>query len=469
MVSKDQKQIIDHITQRFLNPKMNYNPDDFNSISDILNLPLYALKNVTQEDANIYEDVFKVSKIRDMSKLDPEHPLNYLLPPQTDPDIEKHLLKCEEIIQVAKDKIKDQDKLRTTILIASMISNSWAKRSDYLKKKDTKIITIGLDNAGKTAILSSLGGKLGLDTLATLKPTKRIERRKISTDTLDLFIWDFGGQEDYRKVYLESPEKFFLRTDLMIYVIDMQDAARFQNSLDYYTEILQIMQRLSESPYILVFLHKADPDLINDPDFQVALEFIQEKIKFIMKEFAFEFDMYITSIYNFFTSEPRFSKYIKDVLKDQQSLTDPMLQKVQGLGEIINTTLNAIMTLASSLGEQLARLEYRMDAIEQEFNAAKAEGAILSIPKSPKEKTTQETVPRMIPTSPINPTLQQIQNSAVVSSRNLQNLQLNAAPGINEAPRSSIDIPEAQKKEQTRVMILKDLQSLFQKAKTLKK
>ena len=67
----------------------------------------------------------------------------------------------------------------------------------------------------KTAILSGLGGKLGISELGKLKPTKRIERKRISTTSLDLFIWDFGGQEEYRKDYLAKPEAFFIGTDLL--------------------------------------------------------------------------------------------------------------------------------------------------------------------------------------------------------------------------------------------------------------
>ena len=115
-----------------------------------------------------------------------------------------------------------------------------------MKKKDTKLITIGLDNAGKTAILSALGGKMGVDTLAKLKPTKKVERRKISTQRLDLLIWDFGGQKEYRDVYVQQPEKYFLGTDLIIYVLDMQDPNRYQLSFEYFTQIMQIMERLLE-------------------------------------------------------------------------------------------------------------------------------------------------------------------------------------------------------------------------------
>lgn len=470
MPSKDVKQIIDHIVSRFLESSLNYKAEDFESIAQILDLPLYALKNISKDDARIFEDVFHIHTIRELGKLDPEHPFNFILPPQTNADIEKHIARCEQILAEAKAKVPDFEKLRTSILIANMITHSWEKRADYLNKKDTKVITIGLDNAGKTAILSMLGGKLGIQDLTNLQPTKRVERRKISTSSLDLYIWDFGGQGDYRKAYLENPEKFFLRTDLMIYVVDMQDANRYQISFDYLSEILSIMQRLNESPYILCFLHKADPDLLNDPDFQVSLEFVKEKIKFTMKDRPFEYDMYVTSIYNFFTSEPKFSKFIKDVMKDHQSLNDPMLQKVEGIGEILNTTLNAVVNLASSMGQQMSNLEFRLEQMERLLSQAQADGAILLRPKAPSEK--QRNTPELIQqSSSISQELRQIQNKAVESSRNLQEIRAIPTPfgPTNNGLGKTAVSPDQEKKEATRLSVLKDLQGLFQKAKTIKR
>ncbi len=142
------------------------------------------------------------------------------------------------------------------------------------------------------------------------------------------------------------------------------------------------MQRLSENPYILCFLHKADPDLINDPDFEVALEFVKEKIKTLMPGRPFEFDMYVTSIYAFFSNEPKFSKYIKDVLKDQQSLTDPMLRKVEGLSDVLSTTLNAVMNLANSVGEQLSKMEYRLEQMEQTVGKIQYDMQYTDLPKA---------------------------------------------------------------------------------------
>jgi GTPase SAR1 family protein len=467
MPSKKASLIIDHIVTRFLSPQMDYKADDFKSLSEILDLPIYALKNLDQDLAKRYREVFHLTSIRDFAGLDFEHPLNHLIPPQRDMNVNAHIARVEKIFDEAREKIGDMDKLKSTILISKMIANAWNKRNDYLSKKDTKVITIGLDNAGKTAILSSLGGRLGLDSLANLQPTKRVERKKIQTESLELYLWDFGGQADYRKMYLESPEKFFLRTDLLIYVIDMQDSERYQESFGYFKEILQIMERLGESPYILCFLHKSDPDLLNDPDFQVNIEYVQEQMKTLLIPFQFEYDMYITSIYNFFTSEPKFSRFIKDVLKDHQSLNDPMLEKVAGLGKILETTLNAVVNLASSIGVQISGLDFRLAELEKRITAM---------------ATTSPTALTPLPSPPINPatavitgqnsTVKQIEEMAIASRRQLSELELseNKLPASLRPPgktdqTAGEEIGDRSRINQTRSNILKELQMLIKKTK----
>ena len=188
----------------------------------------------------------------------------------------------------------------------------------------------------------------------------------------------------------------------------------FSFPFDYFAEILDIMQRLSENPYILCFLHKADPDLINDPDFEVALEFVKEKIKTLMLGRPFEFDMYVTSIYAFFSNEPKFSKYIKDVLKDQQSLTDPMLRKVEGLSDVLSTTLNAVMNLANSVGEQLSKMEYRLEQMEQTVGKIQYDMQYTDLPKPAKAHQEMPGGAQYKPIQlQINPAIKEIESKAI--------------------------------------------------------
>jgi hypothetical protein len=97
---------------------------------------------------------------------------------------------------------------------------------------------------------------------------------------LPIKIWDMGGQEQYRKEYLDR-DRYFMGTDLLFYVIDLQDSQRFTESVEYFLNILEVFERIDPDsyPHILVFLHKADPYLVDLPD-------MQDKIKTLRSLFS---------------------------------------------------------------------------------------------------------------------------------------------------------------------------------------
>ena len=67
---------------------------------------------------------------------------------------------------------------------------------------DVKIIISGLDNAGKTSILTALDKKYDFQKeIAELKPTIRIEYHQTMFLGNNVNIWDMGGQEQYRELY----------------------------------------------------------------------------------------------------------------------------------------------------------------------------------------------------------------------------------------------------------------------------
>ncbi|MBD3211280.1 MAG: hypothetical protein GF311_01635, partial [Candidatus Lokiarchaeota archaeon] len=95
-----------------------------------------------------------------------------------------------------------------------------------------KVIVSGLDNAGKTSILTAL--KLKYDfrkEVMNLKPTIRVEYQRTEFLGTSAIFWDMGGQEKYRKLYQKRKEMYFGETDLLVYVIDIQDRERFESSL----------------------------------------------------------------------------------------------------------------------------------------------------------------------------------------------------------------------------------------------
>ena len=175
-----------------------------------------------------------------------------------------------------------------------------------------------------------------------------------------------GGQVQYRSNYLENPEQYFIELDLLIYVIDIQDQFRFDESIQYFSQILEVIITLEEKPWIMVFLHKFDPDLKEDPEILLRIEMLKDVLKetFVKNEFTSDYEIYLTSIYSMISREPEFSKYIKEIMADTQSLTDPTLKKVEGLGKTLEETMNAVIRLSESISIQLNDLDSRIRAIE---------------------------------------------------------------------------------------------------------
>ncbi len=142
-----------------------------------------------------------------------------------------------------------------------------------------KVIISGLDNAGKTSILTALDKKYDFQKdIMELKPTIRVEYHKMNFLTTLVNFWDMGGQKIYREIYKKNQEVYFDGTDLLIYVIDIQDPNRFENSLEYLNSILQFFKDSDMNVSIIVTFHKYDPDLRNDETILTNIEKLREMI-----------------------------------------------------------------------------------------------------------------------------------------------------------------------------------------------
>lgn len=128
--------------------------------------------------------------------------------------------------------------------------------------KEAKVAFLGLDNAGKTSTLIALDKKYNFqEEIEQLKPTIRIERSTFKFLNMTLYHHDFGGQKQYREDYLKHKDRFLSDTDLIFYVIDIQDNERFDESLKYFEEIAAYFRDNNIKLPIIVMLHKFDPKL----------------------------------------------------------------------------------------------------------------------------------------------------------------------------------------------------------------
>lgn len=338
-------------------------------IEDILNLPIYSYKFLDKKTAKILKDVFDISSIESAAQLDREDPFNML----RDIDSTKDPIKAaelqeqlEEKIELLKEKNPNIESTLKKVITISSILNAIKEETESFEPESQKVVVIGLDNAGKSAILSQFGGRLGINDLIALKPTKGVERKHIKAEgsEIDLFLWDLGGQVQYRNKYVKNPENYFLKTDLLIYVIDVQDPDRFPESFEYFEEVLKILKMLEEEPFVMIYIHKYDPDLKGNPEVLLNIELLKDNLNQLLNEYGYDYEAYLTSIYSLITNEPQFSRYIKDVMKSTDSLTNPTLKKVEGLGKTLEETMNAVIRLSESISKQINDLDSRLRAIE---------------------------------------------------------------------------------------------------------
>ena len=165
-----------------------------------------------------------------------------------------------------------------------------------------KILILGLDNSGKTSVLLSLTKTTNLLSYFSLKPTKGIQIENIEDGNTKFSIWDFGGQERYRKDYLKNMTKYTPGADEIIYVIDVQDTRRYEEAIEYLQKILDSIGKPDQKITLSIFLHKLDPPITmldRYSDKQIATKLVA-KIFAIIPTTDYICNFFKTSIYTVF-------------------------------------------------------------------------------------------------------------------------------------------------------------------------
>ena len=160
-----------------------------------------------------------------------------------------------------------------------------------------KVIISGLDNAGKTSILTALDKKYDFQKdIVQLKPTIRVEYHKMNFLRNNTIFWDMGGQDRYRDIYINYQDVYFDATDLLIYVIDIQDPERFENSLEYLDAILTFFTESKMDVPLIITMHKFDPDLRGNEKILQDIDRLRSQILEKYSNFKILFQQ--TSIYD---------------------------------------------------------------------------------------------------------------------------------------------------------------------------
>lgn len=204
--------------------------------------------------------------------------------------------------------------------------------------KNLKILFAGLANAGKTSILRVLDDNL--EIIPKLQPTPGVEYNHYQFMGFDVSIWDAGGQTSYRTYYIKDYEKYFAATDILFYVVDVQDRTAFQESLDYFKQVVGVLGKLQlKNTYIVILLHKYDPHLQNRAvDLEKNVAHLQGEFEKLVINFAYA--IYKTSIYESHTLFMPFSEGILQKVPKSRELH----QKAQEIGTEFSSPAAILLT-----------------------------------------------------------------------------------------------------------------------------
>lgn len=159
-----------------------------------------------------------------------------------------------------------------------------------------KIIFLGLDFAGKTSILKILEGSYsGLDKI---KPTLGTKRSDWSILGFKIMNWDLGGQKQYRDEYLKNYQQVLQDTNLLVFVLDVQDEHRFNEAGAYFDDILHALDHLTIKCPVLLCLHKVDPDILNNSSIVKNLDWVTNLFSDYSQKHDVEIKVFITSIFD---------------------------------------------------------------------------------------------------------------------------------------------------------------------------
>ena len=170
-----------------------------------------------------------------------------------------------------------------------------------------KISLVGLGGCGKTSLYSVAFAEKTPEDTKRLSPTILYETRRHPFLGLQVGIFDFGGQEQYRAEYFSKPE-IFKGTDILICIVDLHDPNSFDQAKEYFEGLLDIHRKNNEKPQVFLFLHKYDtedyPKELLDTNVKSAKEIFLNMFK------DYNFDYMLTSIYQ----QDELAKVFRDIL-----------------------------------------------------------------------------------------------------------------------------------------------------------
>jgi ADP-ribosylation factor-like protein 1 len=89
-------------------------------------------------------------------------------------------------------------------------------------RKESRVLILGLDNAGKTTILH----RINSNTVVSTVPTVGFEVETVQINSVKIQVWDLGGQTSIRPYW----RCYYPNTHGIVYVVDCTDKERFPDA-----------------------------------------------------------------------------------------------------------------------------------------------------------------------------------------------------------------------------------------------
>lgn len=185
-----------------------------------------------------------------------------------------------------------------------------------------KLSLIGLGGCGKTSLYSVAFAEKSAEDTKRLSPTILYETRRHPFLGLQVGIFDFGGQEQYRKEYLEKPE-IFRGTDILIPIVDLHDPAKFEEAKEYFAGLLEIYRKNNEKPSIYLLLHKYDTEAYQKELLDSNVKKAKDTFLDLFKDY--DFNYLLTSIYE----QDKLAKVFRDILISSYSELKTHVEKAE--------------------------------------------------------------------------------------------------------------------------------------------
>ena len=113
--------------------------------------------------------------------------------------------------------------------------------------KETRILMVGLDGAGKTTILYLL--KFG--ELVKTIPTIGFNVETLVYKGINFTVWDVGGQDKIRVLW----KHYYQNTDGIIYIVDSNGPERLEDSKEELKKMLA-EEELKNCPVLIFVINK---------------------------------------------------------------------------------------------------------------------------------------------------------------------------------------------------------------------